>query len=138
MELTQGEDKELVIDLVPRVKNIIFRNVQVSSPTAKESAVTLRATDAGKEEAKPEPEGIWFSVQIASARGKVNMVNFSDDMKEEIFERYIDGRYKYFTGRFKDVKDARRYRDQVRRRIPGAFTVAFRGNAPIPLSEAIR
>jgi hypothetical protein len=138
LELTQGEQKELVIDLVPRVKNIIFRNVQVNSSPAKESAVTLRAPDAGKEEIKSDPEGVWFSVQIASARRKVNMVTFSGEMKEEIFERYIDGRYKYFTGRFKDVKDARRYRDQVRKRIHGAFTVAFRGNAPIPLFEAIQ
>lgn len=137
-ELTQGEQKELVIDLVPRVKNIIFRNVQVNASPAKESAITLRSPDAGKEEIQKEPEGIWYSVQIASARGKVNMVTFPGEIREEIFERYIDGRYKYFTGRFSDVKDARRYRDQVRRRIPGAFTVAFRGNAPIPLSEAIR
>jgi hypothetical protein len=138
LELAQGEQKELAIDLVPRVKNIIFRNIQVSGSPATEGSVTLKAPDAGKQEPRQEPDEIWFSVQIASARGKVNMVAFKGDIKEEIFERYIDGRYKYFTGRFRDVRDARRYRDQVRRRIPGAFAVAFRGNAPIPLSEAIR
>ena len=79
-----------------------------------------------------------FRIQVKSslARIPITRSNFGD-YADQVLEKRIDGRYKYYCGSSFSYREALLLQSRVRRSFPDAFMVAFRGEKPVPLAEAI-
>ena len=135
--LEQGETNELDIELVPKTRKVVFRPAPALTVEASTGISSSHKETREKQSTLVPESGIWFSVQVASAIRPV--LPYSGELKgvEDLFEHISDGRYRYFSGKFSTIRQARRHRDKLRQSIPGVFTVAFEGNALVPLKDAI-
>lgn len=142
LKLLPGQTGEVVVELLPKTRKIIFNanTINVSSTSSGETAPkeTAQPAESRGNQVLQAKKEIWFSVQVAAAISPI--APGSHELKGEtgVFEKKIDGRYKYFSGRFTTIKQARLERNRIREKIPGAFVVAFEGEQPVPLGEALK
>ena len=75
-------------------------------------------------------------IQIRSSLKKIP--NFASKFKEfdDVEEKYIDGRYKYFVGDIYNYSEVIPFQKYVRLHYPDAFAVGFKQNELISLSKA--
>lgn len=93
----------------------------------------------GKEESKAAAgTQTVFRIQVKSSLSRIPITrsNFGDYVNE-VIEKRIDGRYKYYCGTSFSYQDALLLQRKVRRAFPDAFMVAFRRGLPVPLAEVI-
>lgn len=103
------------------------------------------ASAARSEKVRPTENGTKnerntvFRIQVKSslARMSITRSNFGD-YADEVLEKKLDGRYKYFCGRSFSYQEALLLQQKVRRVFPDAFMVAFRDGVQVPLADAIR
>jgi hypothetical protein len=136
--LEQGESRVMNIELVPRVRKVVFK--PAPALTVETSTASDPSQNQDKRIQKPlVPEsGIWFSVQIASAIRPILPNSGVLKGVEDLFENISDGRFRYFSGRFTSIRQARKHRDKLKHLIPGVFAVAFEGKTLVPLKDAIQ
>ncbi len=136
--LEPGENKEVSIELVQRSRKIIFKSSTVHVlPVSPEQGAKNRSKEDSGFSQVPEKE-IWYSVQVASVMEPIPAGYMPFRGIDQLFEKEINGRYKYFSGRFPTARQARKYRDSLKRRIPDAFIVAFDREEPMLLKDAIK
>ena len=83
-------------------------------------------------------EGIWFRVQIMAVSKPLNDTDIQKFYygEQQVAEKFLDGLYKYFAGKFLTYDEARSYQDMIG--IQDAFIVGFEdGNAISNITEAI-
>ena len=83
-------------------------------------------------------EGIWFRVQIMAVSKPLNDTDIQKFYygDQQVAEKFLDGLYKYFAGKFLTYDEARSYQDMIG--IQDAFIVGFEdGNAISNITEAI-
>lgn len=136
--LDKGETKKVNIELVPKTRNIIFKSstISVTGSFAKTEEKTGSKPD--QHAGRISLSEIWYTVQVASSSRQIPPG--SGELKGEsgIVENISGGRYRYFSGRFNTVREARHYREEIKRRFPGVFVVAMKGNSIIPLRDALK
>ncbi len=137
LELREGDIQQIEVVIQPRARNIIFsstpvvvnarpqENQKTSVETFTEPVVTI-AEDA-----------VWFGVQImANAIRPAVKPGFGEN-PHKVHEIYIDGFYKYILGNFRSLRETRVYSELVKQYFPDAFVVAFEGNNPVSILEAL-
>jgi len=84
-----------------------------------------------------EKSEIYFSVQIKSSSRLIS--NSSSEFKNlKVSNYYQDELYKYISGRFKSIEEARAYKEKLKKKgFVDAFIVAFNGNTRIGIKDAI-
>jgi len=83
----------------------------------------------------PESE-IYFSVQIAAAKRKVETKPSNFKGEKNIFRVDWDDISRYFSGNFTNLEDAEREKNRLRKKYSGAFVVAFENNELISVKKA--
>jgi N-acetylmuramoyl-L-alanine amidase len=85
---------------------------------------------------KEESEEIWFTVQIAATRTKVELVPTNFKGLKDLFEFPGEDRNRYTTGKYNSYQKAVEYRRAVSEEFTDAFVIAVQGNRIIPLQQA--
>lgn len=101
----------------------------VSSGTSAEAAGRNGTENAGR---------TVFRIQVKSSLSRIPVTrsNFGD-YADQVLEKRIDGRYKYYCGSSFSYREALLLQRKVRGSFPDAFMVAFRDGRTVPLAEAI-
>jgi N-acetylmuramoyl-L-alanine amidase len=82
--------------------------------------------------------GIIFKIQLAGTEKKINVKKHFKDISEEIQEVTTDNGYRYYTGKFKTIEEARKYQEQLKEKgYKDIFIVAFQNGKRLTTSEAI-
>lgn len=141
IDLEPGQEKEIEIRLVPRQRRVIFSPsaVTLSTATTVQSGRTVDPSERttisrhGK-----EPGRIAFGVQIMASVTQVPPTEIeATGLKDlKMFRQGIW--YKYYIGKFETFEEARRQREVLQRKFPGAFVIAFEGDEQINLNEALQ
>lgn len=137
LELKEGETYTVEILLQPRARNIIFSNTPVvvnarpPENRKQEGAVIHESAIDGVEDI------VWFGVQIMANVNRPEVKPGFSDNPQKVHELYIDGMYKYISGNFRSLRETRAYSELVKLYYPDAFVVAFEGNSPIPILNAL-
>lgn len=132
LNIDPGEEKEVIVHMVPRNRNIIFNTTPVRVTNGSPAApVNISG------ESEIDHPDVWFAVQIGSyPRPAEPKPTLSGD-PTEIREIISHGKHKYIAGKFTTLREAITYRDAIRNQIPDAFVVAFKGMEQITVGEAI-
>jgi len=138
MVLEQGENRIINIELVPRTRKVVFKPAPALTLETSTGSKPNHNQDQRIQTPSVSESGIWFSVQVASAISPIWLNSGELKGVEDLFEHISDGRYRYFSGRFTSVRQARRHRDKLKNLIPGVFIEAFEGNVLLPLKDAIQ
>jgi hypothetical protein len=137
LELREGDIQQIEVVIQPRARNIIFSSTPV--------VVNARPQENQKTsvETFTEPvvaiadDAVWFGVQImANAIRPAVKPGFGEN-PHNVHEIYIDGFYKYISGNFGSLRETRVYSELVKKYFPDAFVVAFEGNNPVSILEAL-
>lgn len=83
-----------------------------------------------------EEEEIWFTVQIAATKTKVELVPTNFKGLIDLFEFPGEDRNRYTTGKFNSYQKAVEYRRSVSKEFTDAFVIAVQGREIIPLQQA--
>lgn len=82
-------------------------------------------------------EEIWFSVQITISTKPVTLVAENFKGEQNITSQKIGTYFKYFSGKFQSYSMAVDEKNRLKSKFTDAFVVAFRGEQPIPVKEAL-
>lgn len=92
-----------------------------------------------KEENTVVPESeILFKVQFLTSPQKIAKGSSKFKGLDEVEPVKGKGGYKYTTGKFGKYKEAKTRLEEVKKKFPSAFIVAFKNNEPIAVQEAIK
>lgn len=81
---------------------------------------------------------ISFAVQVVAATSPIKIISKDLKSKQIIQEKKIGPFYKYFSGDFDNIIQASVEKTRLQAKFPGAFIVAFKGEQPIPLDQALK
>jgi N-acetylmuramoyl-L-alanine amidase len=81
---------------------------------------------------------IWFTVQVTISAKPVNLIPDNFKGEKNITCQKMGGIFKYFSGRFKSYSQAQDEKNRLKSKFQDAFIVAFLGDKPIPVKEAIQ
>lgn len=84
------------------------------------------------------PEKIWFAVQVGAYSHPVELIPANFKGETFIQEIKTDGYYKYFIGNFTSYSQALQEKKRLRKKFHDAFIIAFKGNSPVAISEAVK
>lgn len=79
---------------------------------------------------------VWFTVQIAAATSPMKITSKNFKGEKDVQEKTIGVYHKYFLGHFKYMSEALKEQKRLRAKFTGSFIVAFKGEQPIPVSQA--
>lgn len=86
--------------------------------------------------------GIIYRVQVLAMRNKLHSINYLRDrfnIKDDIYENYQDGIYRYSTGSFSSYNEAIRHSFLMKEKgITDAFVVAYKNNKQITISDDMK
>ena len=82
--------------------------------------------------------GITFRVQIKSSTAQINEGSAQLKGFKNVKEYNFKGIYKYYVGESNDFKEIIKIQTNVREKIPDAFVVAFKNDARISLTKALK
>jgi len=131
-QLSDGEEKNVVITLESKKKNIIFKpsgNILSAGTTLKTSgSVKPSKIDDNK-------SSVFYSVQIGAFRKA--LPKDASVLKEEpfYFEKQIDNLHKYFVGKFNSMEEAEKELKRLKLKLEQAFIVVFDGDKIRSLQE---
>lgn len=125
-----------------KLVNSIFRGFQTYKKKVEKNSVMLHKDDK-KEQAtvvsavKDEPvkEGLFYAVQIASAKDRIDATR-SWGIEEEVKELQADGRYRYYVGDSEDYDEVKQNLNRVKKSINDCFIIAVHKGSLISVSEA--
>lgn len=83
-------------------------------------------------------EDVSFAVQIVASTRSIKIIPKDVRSKQIIHERKIGQVYKYFSGYFNNITQALAEKKKLQEKFPGAFIVAFKGEQPIPVDQALK
>ena len=114
--------------------------VTESSPIQKEQG--RRYSDIPPTLSLPVEAGIYYRVQLAATHRIVDPVsNYKKyNLDRPVLLEFHDGWYKYSIGSFVKYSDAKAYREMMvtKKRISGAFIIAYQNGQRIPVRDAWR
>jgi hypothetical protein len=114
--------------------------VKESGPIPKEQE--RRYSDIPPTLSLPVEAGIYYRVQLAATHRIVDPVsNYKKyNLDRPVLLEFHDGWYKYSIGSFAKYSDAKAYREMMatKKRISGAFIIAYQNGQRIPVKEALR
>lgn len=147
--ITSSQGEEMIVksifDSFAKYKTEIDNNVKiVTADSAKREEraaqkITEQQTATKTEEPKQKgkDQNIFFSVQIISGVGKLDLNKPPyKEFKKEMWSKKVGNSYKYLVGKEKSHKDALSLQGELRRKFKGAFVVAFEGENQINVNEA--
>lgn len=100
--------------------------------TANTDSATLKNIDT-----KNKNNNIYFRVQVTSSSKSLGISNPIFKPYNNVFEYCENGMFKYTVGNCETIDDAKKLQEQLKADFPGAFLVAFKNNAKIPIHEAL-
>jgi len=56
----------------------------------------------------------------------------------DVKEYYFKGIYKYYIGQTSDFNEILKLQNEIRKKVPDAFVVAFKNDKPISIKEAMK
>jgi hypothetical protein len=137
LELREGDLQEIEVVLQPRARNIIFS----STPVVVNARTQENQQPSGATFTEPvvtnADNAIWFGVQIMANTIRPEVKPGLGYNLHKVHELYVDGFYKYISGNFMSLRETRVYSELVKQYFPDAFVVAFEGNNPVPILEAL-
>ena len=130
--LEPGEEKELIITLESKKKNIIFKpsgNLLSAGKTLSVSASVKTLKMTGSE------SQVYFSVQIGAYQNP--LPEDTAFLKDEpfYFEKQIDNFHKYFVGKFNTQSEAENELKRLQQKFRHAFIVVFTRDQVMSLEE---
>jgi len=134
----RSEEKKSTQESIPNAKIPV-----VAEKTNKPAVVSEHTLpEAADEKYVLLPEkGVYFRVQIAATRNKVNIPQHFRRMKitDEVRLEKSEGWYKYTIGSFVTYEDARKYKEELIRKtlLKDAFVIAYYNGKRIPVQEAL-
>ncbi len=140
-EIEPGKEEEVEIRLIPRQRRIIFSPSTVTLSNANTSLPLKQMQVADKASVSLEEKGlkkISFGVQVMASVTEVSSEELilNDSEKLNMFRQ--GNWYKYYFGKFNTIVEARKARLNILNKFPDAFIIAFDGDNPIDLDEALK
>jgi len=86
----------------------------------------------------PKAQDLWFSVQLVALSTSLETIPENFKGETEVFQKNSGELFRYFTGKFNSVQNARKEERRLRSKFKGAFVVAFEDNELISLKKALR
>jgi hypothetical protein len=137
IKLEEGDQEYLDIVVQARSRNIIFSETPVRITAGTDPAITVKQEEKTVKQTLAEGRGIWFGVQTGAFSRKPDLEPVLGPGFEPVIEFSSNGLYKYVSGSFPTLRDARRYAAAIQTIMPDAFVVAFEGQNQITLKEAL-
>ena len=78
---------------------------------------------------------VYYSIQIASLSRSVETKPSNFKNEKNVFMSLSNNGYKYFSGKFDTLEEARTEQKRLQKKFPGAFIVAFDNNKLIPFEQ---
>ena len=135
--------KELpnISETTKKTKKEIIRNDSIKKEILKSPPKKIKVENQNKDtqsELIKVENKIYFSVQIAASKTKIENKDLFFKGLGEVKALFIDGYYKYYFGETVSFQEVKNFQSKVRKLgYDGAFVVAFRGNKKITLKEAL-
>ncbi|HAO14197.1 MAG TPA: hypothetical protein DDE71_01320, partial [Tenacibaculum sp.] len=124
-----------------KTKKEIIRNDSIKKEILKSPPKKIKVENQNKDtqsELIKVENKIYFSVQIAASKTKIENKDLFFKGLGEVKALFIDGYYKYYFGETVSFQEVKNFQSKVRQLgYDGAFVVAFRGNKKITLKEAL-
>lgn len=84
-----------------------------------------------------ETSNIYFSVQIAASKKKIEPIPSNFKGEKSIFIKESKDINRYYSGKFYNFRDADNEKRRIEKKFPDSFVVAFENNEIISVKEAI-
>lgn len=106
--------------------------------TAQNTMETKEKTTENSSRTSETRNDIRFEVQICSSQTKIPPGSSVFKGLENVKEYRLNGMYKYSVGSEASYYKINRIKQQVKRKIPGAFVIAFQNDKKIPVKTALK
>lgn len=134
-EFKSGDEINVEIDISQKKRRIIFKSQNISLSNSGGGLKPLTSLVKSKPKASNEITEMYYAIQIASFSKRVNIQSPFFAGQGFVFEKQIDNFYKYFVGRYVNLKDAIEERNSLRLKYKGAFVVAFKNNKLVQIKN---
>jgi len=116
------------------IASAIFRAIRDYKKQFDEKSVEVKTGKRTKEQ-KPE---ITYRIQISSTKRLVKKGNGIYKKFKDVYYFKEGNRYKYTTLSSSDYNEISKKLKDIKKKAPGSFIVAFKGDKKIPVSEAVK
>lgn len=135
--LTENEQKKLSVVLNQKQKKVIFQQntLVINSLPVQRNNAADKSAQHKTETVHPKNsanEAYWYAVQVASLSDTLSFSKVTGLLDANIFRKYKNGTYLYFSGRYTDRESAKRELDRLAKFYKGAFIVRFKGEELMP------
>jgi N-acetylmuramoyl-L-alanine amidase len=119
-------------------KNTEAKNTATKDTVAKDTVTKTEVKTQQTQEAAETPEAPVFKIQILAASKK--LPDNSSELKGlKNVDFYFENKwYKYTVGAEKDYTEIKKLQEQIKKKFPDAFVIAFTGAKKITESEAVK